>query len=552
MSQDFPTQLRDFYGRLDPLRKGLLAGAGVLGILSIAGVGLWATQTTDALLTHAGDTDEAEAITRALAQADIPYTVDTDGRTIRVPADKVTEARRAASTDGGILGLEGLDQIDPWATPFQEQLYQQRMMQGELVRTINTITGVASSTVHLTLPERSAFLRDELRATAAVTLRPDPGTTLDRNTGHSVAELVSHAVNGMTPSDVTVVDSSSARMLWGETSPAADGSPADLGSMAASREVSLANGARSSLSRLLGDPDAATVNVHVELETSAVQQTVDAVDPDSQVAAQEKVENETDTRSSGTAGGAPGTDSNLPERASGNGTVGAGRSREASTTTYSFTKTTTTTTRPAGDIRRITASVMIDTAAITKLAAGGDEAKVRASVEEAVKASLGWSEKRGDEIVVTFVPFANLADADAVAAADATATEAAADDSKTLVIAAAAGVGLLLLLGVLFFVLKRRPAAGAVPAVATNAATHGAAIPAGANAPGSIPAQPAAANSPHPAGAEDDEDAGMDLASRLRSKLERLEPHNPQQVSDLVRKESEPAAEVLRRWIQAS
>jgi flagellar M-ring protein FliF len=512
-------QLRDFHAGLEPARRRTLWAAAAVSLAAIVGVGVWASQPDYVLLTRASDTDEAGVITRSLAQEGIPFHLDADGLTVRVPSQSEIDARKAASGDGGIVGLEGLDKIDPWVTPFQEQLHRQRMIQGELVRTIDTLAGVASSTVHLTLPEHSAFLRDQERSTAAVTLRPDPGAPLDRGTARSVAQLVSHAVTGMTAQDVTVVDASTGRVLWGDASDTGAGGTGtgDLAVAAAAREAALAEGVRSALAHLLGDPEAASVTVHVELETAAIQSTTNAVDPDSAVAATERVESEKDTRATTAAAGVPGTDSNIPERTP-SASLPSGREHNTSQTTYQYTTTTTTTIRPAGDIRRLSASVLIDSAALTR-AAGGDEAALRQRLDTAVRAALGASETRGDAVVLDVMPFATPTPVEVEPVAATVAWQ-------PMLPSAVAALAL-----VLVFVFFVRPLMRATR-----------------------PATPAVANTPMPLatiGDDDEDEEELDLSARLRAHIGRLQSHQSHDISDLVRKESEHSAEVLRRWIRA-
>lgn len=520
------TQLRAFVERLEPARRKTLGAAVAASLAVVAGVGVWAAQPDYVVLTRAGDADEAGAITRSLAQAGIPFDLDGDGVTVRVLAASEVDARRAASSEDGIVGLEGLEQIDPWVTPFQEQLHRQRMLQGELVRTINALAGIAASTVQLNLPERSAFLRADERATAAVTLRPDAGASVGPTTARSVAELVSHAVAGMTAEDVTVVDASTGRLLWSGGSAGAAEEPSTQN--ASAREAALAAGVRSALHALLGTPDAATVTVHVELESAAVQTTENRVDPDSAVAATERLETEANATASAVPTGVPGTESNTPERANASGGASAGRSRDVSQTTYEYSKTVTTTVKPAGDLKRVSSAVMIDTAALKTLVArageGADEAAIRKDIESAVRASLGFDAERGDQVVVSFVAFAPTAMSEAEAVPSVPAWER---------LAAPAVAALAVLLAFLFVVRPLVQAARPAPTVAANRP------------------MPAAARAED----EEDEDARPanveDLSARLRRQVERFQALEPKDVSDLVRQESDHSAEVVRRWIRS-
>jgi flagellar M-ring protein FliF len=540
---EFTEQVRSFYDRLEAAQRRVLWAALAASLLVVVGVGFWASRTPYTVLTRAGTGDEAAALTRALSVAGIPFEIGSDGRTILVPEELEVDARRAASSDEGIVGLEGLEQIDPWVSPFQEQLHRQRMLQGELVRVINSIDGIAASSVSLNLPERAAFLREEARSTAAVTIRPDEGATVSRDAARAIAQLVSHSVSGMTADDVSVVDASSGRLLWaGVANDPDDPANGDLAALAARRETALADGVRAALARILGSTGAAAVTVNVELETSAVQSTTSEIDPDSAAPAKERIETEANGAATSSAVGIPGTDSNLPERSGGGGATGAsGRKRDSQETTYQYSQTQTTTVRPAGDIRRISASVMIDTAALKAVLGDGakpeDEVKLRAQLESAVKAALGTSTKRNDDVVVTFVAFAPAQLLD----------EAPAEVPVAEVIERWAPEALALLAVALAFVFVVRPLVAAVrppPVVASSGAVvgEGSSVVAGGDLDEGVEG---GANTPMP---DEDED---ELTTRIRRHVERFQSLQPQHVSELVRRESQNSAEVVRRWIRS-
>ncbi len=530
---EFVQQVQTFYAELEPARRRVLWAAVVAAFLLVGGVAWWANQTPLTVLTRASTSDEAQSVARALSGAGIPFELGNDGRTIRVPADREVDARRAASSEDGIVGLEGLEQIDPWVSPFQEQLHRQRMLQGELTRTINALEGVSASTVQLNLPERAAFLRDEARSTAAVTVRPDEGAQIDRNKARSIAQLVSHSVAGMTADDVTVVDASTGRLLWSGNGSDPDApNNGDMNALAARREAALADGVRAALTRILGSVDAAAVTVHVELETSAVQSTVSEIDPESAAPAKERIESEENGNGGRAAEGIPGTTANTPERAGGTAPATAGgRKRDTSETTYQYSSTQTTTVRPAGDIRRLSAAVAIDEAAIAAVlgtaATEQDKQKLREELESAVRASLGYSAKRSDDVVVTFMAFAP--------------TTLVEDEPKGGVAEVVERFGpqaAVIVALVLAYLLIVRPLVQAVrpPSVTASASKVSEAE-----------AAAAAANTPMP-GDEEDEN---DIAGRIRRHVERFQTLQPQHVSDLVRRESENSAEVLRRWIRS-
>ena len=402
-------------------------------------------------------------------------------------------------------------------------MYKQMMLQNELIRSINSIDGIAASKVNLNLPARTEFLRDQARATASVTLRPDAGTVVSSDTAKSVARLVANSVNGMTAADVTVVDVTDGRTLWGGETPGVD-EDADLTKLTARREIELSEAVRSVLGRMLGTPDALSVTVSVELDRATVATTTQAIDPNTSTPAEEKISStsNTGTATATQAGGIPGSDSNLPER-SGNTNSGNGASKsETQATTYDYTRTTTTTTKPAGSIRRVSASVLINTEALqtllTKASPNGKvdpaaEAAMKADLEEAVRAALGYDTTRGDQVVVKFTRFADVP----LSEAETAPTMAVIERQSSNIL-----LGLAL---ILTFVLVVRPLMRYLLSAQPSPVT----TPVAAALPGG------AANAPMPASAESTED----LARRLRNAVENFEALNAQDLSELVSRESE-------------
>lgn len=531
---EFLQQLRSFYEGLDPSRRRVLITVVVLAAAFIIGVGVWASQPQYVTLTRFTSGDEAVSVTQSLARAGISYRMGADGLSLEVPATEELTARKAMSSEGVLVGLEGIEKLEPWATPFKEQMYKQMMMQNELIRSINGIDGIAASKVNLNLPARTEFLRDQARATASVTLRPDPGATLSSETARSVARLVANSVNGMTASDVTVLDVTDGRTLWGSEGEGVD-SDQDLSKLTARREIELSEAVRSVIGRMLGSPDALSVTVGVELERATVATTVQAIDPNTSTPAEEKISSTINSGLSTAAVGIPGSDSNLPERTGSTtgGTTNGGSKSDTQATTYDYTRTTTTTTKPAGSIRRLSASVMVNSEALQALLAKASpngkvdpaaEAAMKADIEEAVRAALGYDTTRGDQVVVKFARFADMQ----LSEAEPAPTMAVIERQSSNILL---GLALILTFALVIRPLMRYLLSAQPAPVSTAPAV---ALPGGA------------ANAPMPSSSESTED----LTRRLRNAVENFESLSAQDLSELVSRESEHSAEVLRRWIR--
>ena len=107
---------------------------------------------------------------------------------------------------GGAVGFELLDQEKFGISQFSEQVNYQRALEGELSRTIETIGPVKGARVHLAMPKPSLFVREQKSPSASVTVNLLPGRALDEGQISAIVHLVSSAVAGLPPGNVTLVD----------------------------------------------------------------------------------------------------------------------------------------------------------------------------------------------------------------------------------------------------------------------------------------------------------------------------------------------------------
>ena len=526
--QNLQTQLTAFWTNLDEARRRVLLLAGVAALTCIVGVGVWAGQTSWVSMTSISDDDSREAVTDELSRAGIQWRMGADGQTIEVVAGTEAEARRTAAGDHGLVGLEGVDQLDPWVTPFQEQLQKQRMLQNELARAINGIEGIEKSSVHLNIRPAQDFLTDHAASTAAVTIKSDAGAVLPKELGRTIARLVSHSVAGMTEEDVSVIDQRTGRAMW--TGDKLDEAELSVSDMAQKKGERIAAQATEALAAVLGSPDRVRISVAVELESASTQSTVNAVDPETVAALREKSESDANTSSTGDASGEPGVQSNQPQAAIATSSKGESRKREQTDTTYAVTTSQTTTIQPAGEVKRISAAVYVDSNAVAALAkaAGSDEDAIKLELEKSVNAAIGMDEKRGDSVVVSFVPFAEP---------EMTSVDAApAIPYERLGSSAVAMAAVILTFAFLVRPLMKHFGPSAPAAVGAHGQAGGHALNTEIGDDG------------QPLGTDENV---IDLASRLRAQVDNYRHVSAEDVSALVRRETDHSAEVLRRWIRS-
>src|SRR5690606_38194405 len=167
-------------------------------------------QAPDALLYSNLDLREAGEITAALDQAGIKYSSRGDGSTVMVNRDQVGEARLLLAGQGlvtsGSVGYEIFDnQSVLGQTEFQQQLNEQRALQGELARTIMSMRGITAARVHITMPRREMFSASAIDPTAAVVVGLS-GRDLTGDQVRAIRNVVASSVPNLKPDKVTVTD----------------------------------------------------------------------------------------------------------------------------------------------------------------------------------------------------------------------------------------------------------------------------------------------------------------------------------------------------------
>jgi flagellar M-ring protein FliF len=418
--------------RMSPRTRGLLIlGAAALAAI-VAAAWLWsASPTYRVLFTNLSDRDGGAVIAQ-LSQMNIPYR-NADGGTLLVPADKVHEARLKLASQGlpkgSVVGFEIMESQKLGITQFQEQVNYQRALEGELARSIGTLAPVSGSRVHLALPKQSGFLRDKQPPTASVLLQLHPGKTLDRAQVAGIVHLVSSSVPELSPKSVSVVDQHG-NLLASERQGAAGLDAAQL-DYVARIEADTIKRIEDILEPIMGRGNV-RAQVTADVDFTQVENMAETYAPNQGPEAKSTVRSQSlsDSSQPGPAvtGGVPGALSNqppTPATAQINAAPGApggaqaaastanNSTRRDSITNYELDKTVRHTKSASGQIKRLTAAVVVNHrmkagengAAATATPLSEDEIK---NVNALVREAMGFSQQRGDSLNVVNSVFSTV------------------------------------------------------------------------------------------------------------------------------------------------
>jgi flagellar M-ring protein FliF len=505
------------------------------------------------------DLREAGSITQALDQAAIKYQVQGDGSTIMVARDKVATARLMLAGKGlptaDSVGYEIFDSQNALGqTDFVQQLNMKRATEGELARTIRALDGVTFARVHLVLPERQLFQDTTDQASAAVTIgvgSREPSTDQVR----AVQNLVSGAVPNLKPERVVVIDQHG-KTLSAE-SDGAGGKEAE--DQKAAIEDTIRARVKSLVEGVVG-AGKARVQVSADVDMSQVTTQSEKYDPDGQVVRSEQT-NDTNAKDNQGGGGgstaAASASTNIPggtqtaaQPASSSGSENTG---SESTTNYEISKTVTTQVQQPGTVKRLSVAVAVD-----GVSAPGKDGKpgpyTARSADEMqrldalVKAAVGFSTDRGDQVQVVNVRFPDAADAEGVSATNPLMGFDKNDIMRTVelgVLALVAGL-------ILFFVIRPmiRSASAGFAAVGGTAL-----IPVGGGGGARVVAMPdgqtisidAATGQPLALPGPDIEQK-IDIA-RIEGQVK---ASSVKRVAEFVEKHPEESVSILRGWLHES
>ena len=202
--------LAEGFARLDGSQK-LKLGMGALALFALALALFFMGRQAEWRVLFANLSDrDGGAIVAQLSQMNVPYKHTDGGQAIMVPADKVHDTRlRLASQGlprGSVTGFELMEANRFGMTQFQERLTFQRGLEGELTRSIQSLSSVQSARVHLALPNQNGFFREQQKPSASVLLSLYPGRTLDKAQIAGIVHLVASSVPEMNPKAVSVLD----------------------------------------------------------------------------------------------------------------------------------------------------------------------------------------------------------------------------------------------------------------------------------------------------------------------------------------------------------
>lgn len=354
--------------------------------------------------------EDSSGIIKDLERQAIPFELRNEGAVIMVPKDKVTRLRMKLAEGGlpkgGGVGYEIFDKSDALGTTsFVQNINHLRALEGELARTIRAIDRIQAARVHLVLPERPLFSRETPEPSASIVVRVRG--SLEPQQIRAIRHVVASAVNGLKPQRVSIVDEAGQLLADGAAGADADNAAGDERRTAYEKRTQ--RQVEEIVSSVVG-AGRARVKVSADFDYNKVTQTSDKFDPEGRVLRSSQTREE----SSATAeiNGQVTVNNELPgNQANGGGTPARDQSKKSEeTNNYEISRTTKTEVTEAGRVNRISVAVLVD-GSYAKNEKGemvySDRSKDQLDrIAALVRSSIGFDQKRGDQVEVVNLRFA--------------------------------------------------------------------------------------------------------------------------------------------------
>ncbi|QKJ65646.1 flagellar M-ring protein FliF [Deefgea piscis] len=419
--------LRQRFSEMPAGRKMLAMVMVAIIVAAVVGSLLWSREPAYRILfTNLPDKDGG-AVIQSLQQLNIPYKLDAG--MISVPAEKIYDVRLKLAAQGlpkaANTGFELIDNQKFGVSQFTEQVNYQRAIEGELVRSIESISSVEKARVHLATPKQTVFLRDQQKPSASIVLTLHPGRVLDGGQVAGIIHLVSSSIPGMPVTNVTVVDQDGNLL-----SRSADLNKGTLDQRQLQYVNTVERGFVERLETILA-PIVGKGNVRAEvtaqLDFSEIEQTSETYRPNSppNAAAIRSLQSleQAGKSSEEMAMGVPGALSNQPPGAalapitapiaSGASAIlpaTQSNSRKEATTNFEVDKTIQHVKQSVGSIKRLSAAVVLNYKAGKdkdgKLSYVPFTPQEMLQINNLVREAIGYNKERGDSVNVVNAAFA--------------------------------------------------------------------------------------------------------------------------------------------------
>ncbi|WP_148798734.1 flagellar basal-body MS-ring/collar protein FliF [Campylobacter concisus] len=408
-------QISQIYQKLSLKQKIVAASSIVLVVAFLVFLTLYKSKNENfagySVLFENISPNDSALILDQLNKDGIKYKLANEG-TILVPTSDVYKERIAVATLGipkeSKIGFEIFDKQEFGATDAEQRVKFQRALEGELARTIESLSSIQKATVRIAIPKESVFTERQALPTASIVVELKPGVSLNAKQIFGIKNLVAASVTNLSTENVKIVNQDGVAL--GDE----DG---EFDSDAIAQQIRYKREFENNyeqkivnvLAPIVGGADKVVAKVNIDFDFDKKDTKSEVYDPNNVVRSESNIEEKRQGSAPNELGGVPGAVSNIgPVQGLDDSTLKEQYNKSSQQTNYEISKKVTSIKGQFASINRVSAAVVIDGLYQSKKDKDGKPTgelefapltkEQRESITNLIKQSIGYNQNRGDEV----------------------------------------------------------------------------------------------------------------------------------------------------------
>lgn len=349
-----------------------------------------------------------------LDAANIPYSVVGNGNHLTLRTNKINvniakiKLITSESATSKHSGWEIFDKSSLGTTNFENKVKYLRAMEGELGRSLESLSGILAANVKIAIPKDTVFTQKKVPPSASAVLTLRDGTMLSRKQVDGIKNFIASAIPKLTPDHIKLINQNGALL---------EHSQADIDSVKYiahekyrhKLETDYEDKIISLLQPFIGN-NRVVAKVNIDLDFTKKEISQEIYEPEGTIRSQQSTETTTKEMDKKVKESvlAPGVQSNIQANKKKNNNIEAQKSKEQAKTTTNYEiskKLISQKDNSYASIAKITAAVTFDSSVLEKLE---NKEEFLNNLDLVVKEAIGFREKRGDGVTVRAFKFIGL------------------------------------------------------------------------------------------------------------------------------------------------
>lgn len=418
-------QLLKFINNLNTAQRAVIIGGFSLLFILLVGLLVYssikaedkklnytiASNLTKSQVMLASDELEASGILFAVSGTGNSLTLKTSKDFINIAKIKLVTSEAATSKH---VGWEIFEKSSLGTTNFENKVKYLRALEGELSRSLESLTGVLRANVKIAIPKDTIFTEKKSDTTASAMLSLKPGIFLTQKQIDGIKNFIASAVPDLKHENIQLIDQDGSLLQQ---------SADDINNQQSTTQNKYKEGLEEDYSKkvvALLEPFVgvgrvvAKVTVSLDFVKKDVEEEI--YNPEGSIRSQQVIENSSKSQGMpSNNGGVAGVDSNIQTPSTGNGSSNIASNNEGTNTVTNYEiskKVISQKDNNYTNIKRITAAVTFDSSVLKDIQ---NKDEFISSLESVVQDTIGYDKVRGDKITVRDFKFIGVKPIDQVA-----------------------------------------------------------------------------------------------------------------------------------------